>query len=409
MEDRDRIGDGRRLPLAMQEFTRRQSARFFCAAFCMDFSSGVFVVALPYMAMRLGGGSLDLGSLGSVRGAYALVCITTSFLADRVNRRALIAASSLLITATFAGTGAVTRLSGLLAATFCWSVALAFYWPPFFAWFGHLHDRRSLGRSTAVLNMGWSAGLMLGTSIGGGLFEARTWMPFAIAAGGALAAGLLMLGAPSGKPPERAPATPAAAPGARRQLAAAWLANISSCTLLGLMGSIFPKLGETIGIGAARFGMLMGVLGAGRIAAFVFGFWGSGRMRDWRAPVLTQVLAAAAVATLCREEHHAWLAAVFGVVGVCLGATYFRGLYISLEGGGARGAKSGMHEAALVIGVLIGALGGGILAETDLRAPYVPIAILVGVFTAIQAALNLSAANARSRPVSAGPGRHPIP
>jgi hypothetical protein len=180
-------------------------------------------------------------------------------------------------------------------------------------------------------------------------------------------------------------------------LAAVWLGNLSVCSLLGLMGGVFPKLGEQIGVDARAFGLLMAGLALGRLPAFVLALrWGRW-LHDWRVGMVTQLLAAVMVATVSQASAYAWLSLVFLSVGLTGGANYYRGLFKSLEGEGSRGFKSGMHEASLMAGYLVGSLASGALAgRWGLRAPYVPISLLTVGLVAAQVILVRSASRAQA-------------
>jgi predicted MFS family arabinose efflux permease len=167
--------------------------------------------------------------------------------------------------------------------------------------------------------------------------------------------------------------------------------------LLGLMSGVFPKLGEQIGVDARAFGLLMAGLGLGRLPVFALAFrWGRW-LHGWRVGMIAQLLAAAMVATVSLASAYAWLSLVFLSLGLTAGVNYYRGLFKSLEGEGSRGFKSGMHEASLMAGYLVGSLASGVLASRwGLRAPYVPIALLSVGLVAVQVILVRSASRAQA-------------
>jgi len=375
----------------------RRTGRFCLAAFCMDAANGMFLVVLPYLAQDLGADSMDLGLLAAVRGgAYMLACLTVARLADRRNRKVLVAAAAVGVGLAFLGTAGAGALWHLGATTLFWAVSLSFYWPSLFAWLGDAHPPERLARATAAVNVSWSTGGILGGLAAGWLFLLNAPLPLWVAlAPVALAAGTMLLSPCAHGRPQ--PPTPRRrVPGARRVLAAVWIGNAAICSLLGLLGGVFPRLGGTLGVDAAGFGLLMAGLGLGRTAVFFAGFRHGDRMHGWPLAAATQLLAAALVASVARADSSAWFFVVFLGLGAALGVNYFRGLYKSLENAGLRGLKSGLHEATLLGGVLLGSLLGGAMAKGyGLRAPYVPVACLAVVLTAVQGALLLSARSAR--------------
>jgi MFS family permease len=375
----------------------RHTGRFCLASFCMDLANGLFFVAQPYLGLAFGADSLQLGVLTALRGAaYVLACLPAAMLSDRVDRRGLVAYSAVGLTLVFAATACAREYWQLCVLTVAWALAMAPFWPSLFGWLGDSHSGPRLGPATGAVNVGWSIGGMVGGLLAGWLFGLARPLPFALGTIPMLVAcGVLIQSrCGHGKPQACAPSTPA--PGTRRELATVWLSNVSVCSLLGLMSGVFPKLGADIGVNAGMFGLFMGGLALGRSSVFLLGLrWGD-RLHDGRLAMATQALAAVLVATVSRAQSRAWLALVFGVIGLALGANYFRGLYKSLEQAGSRGLKSGRHEATLLLGVLLGSLGGGTLARgVGVRAPYVPAGLLVGVLLLAQAGLLVSVRAAR--------------
>jgi len=393
----------------------RHTGRFAAAAFLMDFASGMLLVPLPYLALKLGADSMQLGVLGAARGCtYMVACFLVALVVDRWNRKAPIACGATVAAAAMVVMGLAREPWHLYAFIMLWAAALAFFWPSVLAWIGDSHPAPHLARATAVVNVSWSIGIMAGGVAGGCLFQAapvvvgrllgaggagaggvqRTaWvLSFAASAVPAvLAAGVLLVGVPRGR---AAPVPPTAAsprPGSRRGLIAAWIGNIGTCSLLGVLENVFPKLGETpeLGIKAGLFGVLMASLALGRTFVFAAGLGRGAWVRDWRVVGVLQLAAAALIASVAATSAFWWLLIVFAGVGVAAGAAYYMALYRSLEGEGSRGFKSGLHEASLLGGVLLGALGGGYVGKVwHMRAPYPTLGVLCVLLLAGQVALN---------------------
>jgi hypothetical protein len=184
---------------------------------------------------------------------------------------------------------------------------------------------------------------------------------------------------------------PQARDGAGLRLVAAWLGNGTVCCMFGLMSGVFPRLGTEIGVSATLFGALMAVAGLMRTGVFFSALRGATWPGSWRLSVAVQVAGALLMATISVAAALPWLVLVFASLGTALGMAYYVSLYASLEDEGSRGMKSGIHEAALVGGVLVGTFGGGSIAQTwGLRAPYVPIAALAVLLVVAQSVLHLA-------------------
>ncbi len=382
----------------MVRLKHEHTLRFCLAAFYMDFGVGMFIVALPYMALSMKARPLDLGILGGVRAlAYIIAAVLAAMLSDRCNRKALIALSTVGVIATISATAATTAIWQLYVISILWAASLALYWPALFAWLGDSHSADKLATAAGAVNVSWSVGAMVSGVTAGWLFQVARPLPFLLAGLPVALGCAAMLFAPRGEGrPRRAP-SPERAPGTRRELVGAWLGGFSACSLLGLVLSVFPALGKKIGVDAGLFGLFMAGLGLGRTVIFLLGLkWGR-RLHDWRLSVAMQLTTATVVATLFVASSHWWLAIVFLTIGINVGVNYYRGLYKSLEGEGSRGLKAGIHEAILVGGMLCGSFGGGVLAHVfGLRIPYAVIPLLALLLAFAQMALIISVRRART-------------
>ena len=103
----------------------RHTGRFCFAAFMMDFATGMFMVAVPFLALSLGATSMDLGVLGSLRGGgYVVACALVSFLCDRYDRRLLIGVSLVALAAVYLALGGASRLWHVSVCMLAWAVAM---------------------------------------------------------------------------------------------------------------------------------------------------------------------------------------------------------------------------------------------------------------------------------------------
>ena len=389
----------------MSKLDWKHTRQFFMSALWTDFAGGMVVVALPYFAMRLGAESLGLGVLGAARGlAYMVGCIPAALFADRLNRRTVIYVSCALSAASLLLMPSASRLWHVVAISVIWSATVALFWPALFGWLGDSHRREQLGRATGAVNVAWSLGAMAGGALAGWLYEVRPALPFiAAAAPTLLACAVLARGTPGSQPAPLSADTGRIDRNTWIRLSAAWVGNVSTCCMFGLLTGVFPDLGEKeIHITPAVFGVLVAILGAGRTLIYASALWRHAHLQDWRLAVVGQMVAAGMLATVSFASAHGWLALVFAVVGLSVGVAYYLALYRSLEGEGSRGLKCGIHEATLLGGVLIGTLGGGYIADRwGLRAPYVPTACFAVVLVAVQVVLNLSAGQPGARPQEA--------
>ncbi len=387
----------------MAELNWKHSGRFFAAAFLMDFSATMFIVALPWLAASHGAESIHQGLLGALRsGIYVLFCLLAGLLVDRWNRRVTATVAAVLTAAALVLSAFAGSLWQVGGTAMLWSGMLAFFWPSMMAWMGDSHPREQLGRATSLFNVGWSIGSMAGGVIAGWLLQVNARLPFFVAAiPPLLACALLRVRIPRERISPALRVAPAAKPGSKRALAAAWVGNGAACCLIGLMTTVFVEFGKAkLGVTPLLFGgVFVTAMNMGRALMFLSGLRGGAWLRDWRMSATIQLFAAAMVATVGFPGSHWWIGLAFGSVGIGAGAAYYLSLYRSLAGEGARGRNAGLHEATLLSGFLIGSLGGGVIAHVwGLRVPYAVIGGFVALLVVVQVALNLSAQRASSAP-----------
>ena len=388
----------------MSRINWKHTGPFCVAAFCQDFGAGMFFVAVPYVAMTYGAESLELGTLSAARSvAYIAACLTLPTLLAGCSRVALITVAVSGIGLAVLAHAATSSLWQLYALASCWALCLSLFWPSVFGWLGDTHSPRELGRATGAINISWNGGFMLGGLAGGFVYEIEWTLPFVFSALLPVIGAMVLLRRPAEH--ERPKPTPSGPPqvGARRQLAAAWMGNFSMCVLFGLMYGVFPRLGKDLGVTTPVFGAFLFILGMGRFAMFLHGYFGSRLVQNWRAALAIQWVAGVMVATVVTASAHWWLALVFLATGMGLGVSYYRGLYASLAGEGARGKKSGVHEATILMGALLGSFAGGVLADTvHLRAPYPAAVAMVSLLGLAQIALMASAKRAAGKGDTSG-------
>ena len=124
----------------------------------------------------------------------------------------------------------------------------------------------------------------------------------------------------------------------------------------------------------STFGNLMLTLGGVQTMAFLI--LGTGYSTRWHyrlAPMLiVQLLAALSFFGIWQLQHTLLWIFAFGVIGMSAAFTYFSSLYYGLDRHVDKGNKSGWHEAILGLGILLGPLLGGILADSRFgtQSPY---------------------------------------
>lgn len=139
----DRVGDqrvGRRVPRALTPFTVPAYRKLAVALVLSTFASGVWVVALVWEVIRLGGGPAQL-SVVSTAGAIGVLApaLLGGVVADRVPQKSilLVVAGVELLGMSLVGFLSVTDVTEiwhLAAVSFMTGMGFAFYYPAYSAW-----------------------------------------------------------------------------------------------------------------------------------------------------------------------------------------------------------------------------------------------------------------------------------
>jgi MFS family permease len=359
----------------------------FAAAFLTDFGFGILLTAVPYLAISLGGTVLGLGILGASRAVvYALACPFVGALSDLAGRKTMALVSCVSVICGNLLLSQSTRLWHAFAGFMIIGVSLAFFWPLVLAWVGDVHSSRQLPRTTAVFNICWSSGMMIGTLVGGALFSLATFAPFVCAAGAALLAfaALSTLPDPVKKSVDASKATHKIKRPFHPTLIVAWINNFAVCFGLGVLQNVFPKQAHGFGLGAAVFGWLLFAMGLGRTAVFLGATFSSSMFPRRLVICVGLTLAILSLLVSMQSRNTAVLLVAFTINGLALGVTYYFSYLQSVVGVERRGKKTGMHEATLVGGIMMGSLLGGISAKAI--GPEFPY--LMGVIVLVGAIIN---------------------
>lgn len=368
--------------------------RLFIAAFVFDLAIAMVGLSVQFLGNALGAKPMILGLLGMASpAAYALGCLFTGRLSDRVGRRVLVSASCLICAAAWL---AMTQVKGplqLLAIIPISGAAISLFWPPLQAWLSEITvgGHRRLVANIGSFNISWTVGLMLGPPAAGLAWGLGPSAPFVIAAISTL--GLLFLlqsipdqvdggGVEIDEDRHRVRQDPEVA---RHYLHLAWIANCASWFGKGMNLVVFPKLALDIGFTAQTIGLVLAMYLAGQLMMFIALRSLSGwQFRLW--PLLAALVVGSGGWMLAYVSQSPLLfAAAFAVAGMGAGVTYASSLFYSVDGQtAARGARTGIHEAVLGSGVFLGPLFGGAIADyVGLQEPYLFAAVFFCIIAAI--------------------------
>lgn len=371
------------------------------AAFCMDLVIRAASQAYQETGLSFSAEPFQLGLLGTIGAfCYSVCCLFSGTISDRIGRRTSTYAALAGICITYYAAGRVTRIEPLLLLPIIGGSSLAFFWPAAQAWLADLSgvSPRRLARRMSIFNCFWSAGLMVGPVYTGflwayGLERGRSSqnLVFTSLIGLALIIVALLTflrkratDAPDDTPPTKPEPSPS--PHAKSLLFGGRAGTFAAWFAVGVVGSLFPKLGADLGYDERMRGLVVAAYHAGQSGMFFLAFF-TIRWAYRRWPLaLAEGLAVVGMVSVVWASSPWHFALAFWLAGLTSGLAYSVSLFHSLHGRtGDRGKLAGTHEAILACGVFLGPLTGGLLAQhISLRAPYVMVAGVLLVTLAVQ-------------------------
>ncbi len=384
----------------------RQLSTVYLPVLLLDLAYSSILTNTSFYTSYLGLSSTFLGVLMAVTTAFFVVlAIPFGRLSDRIERRYVLYAACLVLGAVSIGLPRCRNSLHLMLIFPGIGISMALFWPAYEAWLAEREGGGKLIHRVMLFNLFWSIGITLGPALSSYLYgDADPFKPFYLA--GAMV--LLTLGTiiANNWQTSDVPKTDTAPeiteeptetlyppqPVRINYLNIARCANFTSWFTLGVLRRLAPKLTKEMGMAPSTFGNLMLTLGGIQTLAFLV--LGTGYSTRWHyrfSPMLiVQMLAILSFFGIWRLQHTLLWTFAFGVIGVSAAFTYFSSLYYGLDRHTDKGNKSGWHEGILGLGILLGPLLGGILADSRFgtQSPYllcvvaIVIAILVEILIA---------------------------
>ena len=363
---------------------KRSDYFLFIAAFAMDFCTGLVSFAVPLRALDMGASVVELGFIGTAGSlSFTLACTFTGKLADRFDRRRILAIAAGLTALVFGMLFLAVNYWMLLAGTAMGWGLLALFWPSVQAILAEGRSRAQLVKTLGTFNMFWTLGFMLGPLAGGYLYLVGPQVPFATGTIGmvVLTLALLLL---RFTPSAVRDADPAETPRGRVQVDTArfrwiaWTANFTAFFMIGMLNNQFPKLADVLLIRPDTLGMLLAIPRLLQMLVFLiarYTTWWQFRLRPLVIPQVTAVIGMIVVAT---QDSTVVLAFAFGTVGLLVGAAFSASQFYSFFQEERKGEKGARNEMIVGMGMVSGPLVGGLLAQLiGLRMPYVLCCIVL--------------------------------
>ncbi len=341
--------------------------------------------------------STFLGILKAVMTAFFVVlAIPFGRLSDRIERRYVLYAACLVLSAVSIGLPYCRNSTHLMLIFPGIGISMALFWPAYEAWLAEREGEGKLIHRVMLFNIFWSIGVTLGPALSSYLYgDSNPFRSFYLAAIFSLLTLVTIVASRL-----HAPAITKTAPTAPSEvlypplsvrttyLNLARCANFASWFVLGVLRRLAPKLTKEMGMPTSTFGNLMLTLGGIQTLAFLI--LGSGYSTRWHyrfAPMfIIQLLAVLSFLGIWSIQNTPLWAFLFGLIGVSAAFTYFSSLYYGLDRHTDKGNKSGWHEGILGLGILLGPLLGGVLADSQFgtQSPYLLCAVAIGIAIVVE-------------------------
>jgi len=362
--------------------------RLIGAAFFKDATSSAVSLGVQFSAISLGATPLTLGLLGTLpSGLYTFACLVSGHLSDRIGHRRTVLMSVITLAVLWSLMAPANEVWHLLALVTVGGLAHAMFWAPLEAWLAALASAnvKLLNKVLSWFNVAWCLGVMLGPLLVGYLWTVAGTNSFYFAAALTLVIIALVATTPSGPEPRTAVQSEkrqgAHAPDSetRRFIIVGRLGNFAACFAIGIVRTMFPKLGDTLGFSAVVIGNMIACFYVTRLVLF----WVAGRSSRWQyrgwilwfgAPVgIVGMLLAA------RAQTPMAFVVAFMIAGVCITVTYLTSIFYGMQSHPeVRGASMAIHEAVVGGGMVVGPLLGGLVATWfNLRAPFLLAAVVL--------------------------------
>ena len=228
----------------------------------------ITTLAVPLLAIKIGATVVELGLIGTTWAAtYSAFCFLSGKLSDRLGRKAILFSGCIVISASLFRMAYAASMNQVLILVALNGVGASFIFPPMQAWIAEGKDRLILIKTIAFFGVTWSSGILLGLIIAGYLYQIDFRIPFFLASGGALICGASSLFLP-GRRAKIDDVDQTFPGGENNKLYAAWVANFVAFFTRGVIGNIFPKLAEELGIKPGTLGILFGCIAGVQMLTF---------------------------------------------------------------------------------------------------------------------------------------------
>lgn len=349
--------------------------------FLSSLAFGTVIYLLPVYAEGVGASYYDLGVIGGVGNAvYTASTLVTGFILDVFDRARFYSVSCILgfaVILSFLHTKGVTDI--MLVRGLLGGVSAAF-WVTTSTIIADASSSEGLTRTMARYNLSWMTAFVVGPFLGGIISDAFGF-PFLFVAASAINLVSFVIVSTFIRPRyerRKESSDLRVSLQALRNLIYVYAALIPYALILGIYMAILPGQMKTLGIATAMVGLLITVSNGFRGLGFLF----AERFVEWgvkKSLYLSSVLLFMALLLVAFSRGEAGFLLPMSLLGFAGGIITPIILDCVANGTppGALGAALGTHEAIYGIGMCLGPVAGGALAEaTQPKALYLTLAMI---------------------------------
>jgi len=322
---------------------------------------------LPVYATSLGANYVDLGLMGAFRNVvYTVMTLTVGYLLDRFERVRIYVGFMFVGVAVVALFGVMTRVPLLIAWSSLLGLVSAAFWVTASTLTANISPPERLSQSMGRYNLSWILGFVVGPTAGGYISETYGYQTLFLSLSTLIVASIAVILwkiRPAITLRNRsAPRGFSLAP--LRGLALAYLTLIPFTCILGIYMAIMPGYLKLVGLAPALVGLLLtmtnGVRGVGFFNAERFITWGTRRSVSLASLLLFSGMLIFSYASSTIE--YAFPLILYGAAAGIMTPLMLD--YIAKRcDKESLGAAMGLHEGVYGVGMCLGPMVGGAIAE----------------------------------------------
>ena len=322
---------------------------------------------LPVYATSLGANYVDLGLMGAFRNVvYTLMTLTVGYLLDRFERIRIYISFMIIGVAVVALFGVMTQVALLIAWSSLLGLVSAAFWVTASTLTANISPQDRLSQSMGRYNLSWILGFVVGPTAGGFISDAYGFQALFLCLASVITVSVAVIflrirpaitlrNRSDSKGFNLAPL---------RGLGLAYLTLVPFTCILGIYMAIMPGYLKLVGLTPALVGLLItmtnGVRGVGFFNAERFITWGTRRSVSLASLLLFAGMLVFSFASSTLE--YALPLVLYGTAAGIMTPLILD--YIAKRcDKGSLGAAMGLHEGVYGVGMIIGPMAGGTIAE----------------------------------------------